>query len=46
MEVVIGFAMVIFTLAVGTAIGVKANKNVRAFNEEEHEIFVGREDKI
>jgi hypothetical protein len=46
MEVVIGFALVIFTLAVGTAIGLKANKNVRLFNEEEHEIFVGRDDKL
>ncbi|WP_169802744.1 hypothetical protein [Neobacillus soli] len=45
MEVVIGFAMVLFTLAVGTAIGIRANKNVRAFKEEEHEIFVGREDQ-
>jgi hypothetical protein len=46
MEVFIGFALVIITLAVGTAIGLKANKNVRTFKEEEHEIFVGREDKI
>ncbi|MEH7505777.1 hypothetical protein V7152_28130 [Neobacillus drentensis] len=45
MEVVIGFALVLVTLAVGTAIGFMANKNVRAFKEEEHEIFVGREDK-
>lgn len=45
-EVFIGFALVIITLVVGTAIGVKANKNVRAFNEEEHEIFVGRDEKI
>ena len=46
MEVLIGFALVIITLAVGTAIGLKANKNVRSFNEDEHEIFVGRDDKI
>jgi hypothetical protein len=46
MEVFIGIALVIITLAVGTAIGLKANKNVRTFKEEEHEIFVGREDKI
>lgn len=45
MEVFLGFAMVIFTLAVGTAIGMRANSKVRAFNEEEHEIFVGRKDK-
>lgn len=45
MEVFIGFALVAITLAVGTAIGVKANRNVRAFKEEEHEIFVGREEK-
>lgn len=43
MGVVIGFAMIIFTLVVGTAIGMKANKNVRSFNDEEHEIFVGNE---
>lgn len=46
MEVLIGFALVIITLAVGTAIGLKANKNVRSFNEDDHEIFVGRDDKI
>ncbi|MGG1678080.1 hypothetical protein ACIFOT_20410 [Neobacillus sp. NRS-1170] len=45
MGVVIGFALVLFTLSVGAAIGVRANKNVRAFNEEEHEIFVGRDNK-
>jgi hypothetical protein len=45
-EVLIGFALVIITLAVGTAIGLKANKNVRSFNEDDHEIFVGRDDKI
>jgi hypothetical protein len=45
MEVLLGFAMVLFTLAVGTAIGMKANRNVRNFNDEEHEIFVGRKDK-
>jgi hypothetical protein len=44
MEVVIGFALVIITLLTGTAIGMHANKNVRAFKEEEHEIFVGRDD--
>ena len=43
MGVVIGFTMIIFTLVVGTAIGMKANKNVRSFNDEEHEIFVGNE---
>jgi hypothetical protein len=45
MEVFLGFAMVILTLAVGTAIGIRANSNVRAFSEEEHEIFVGRKGK-
>ncbi|MEH7332112.1 hypothetical protein V7161_05705 [Neobacillus drentensis] len=45
MGVVIGFALVLLTLAAGTAIGVRANKNVRAFNDGEHEIFVGRDDK-
>ncbi|WP_156431419.1 hypothetical protein [Bacillus sp. FJAT-29814] len=45
MEVVIGFALVIITLLTGTAIGINANRNVRAFKEEEHEIFVGRDDK-
>lgn len=45
MSVFIGFALVIITLAVGTAIGMKANNNVRAFNEDEHEIFVGRDTK-
>lgn len=44
MEVVLGFALVLLTLAVGTSIGVRANKNVRAFKEEEHEIFVGKDD--
>ncbi|MED3561946.1 hypothetical protein [Bacillus xiapuensis] len=43
MEVVVGFAMIVFTLVVGTAIGMKANRNVRSFNDEEHEIFVGNE---
>lgn len=42
MEVFFGFALVLFTLVVGTAIGVRANKNVRAFNDDDHEIFVGR----
>ncbi|MDQ1145631.1 MAG: hypothetical protein ABGX20_23500 [Bacillus sp. (in: firmicutes)] len=46
MEVVIGFALVIITLVVGSAIGLRANKNVRAFNEEEHEIFVGSDEKV
>lgn len=45
MEVFIGFALVLITLVVGTAIGMHANKNVRAFKEEEHEIFVGKDDK-
>jgi hypothetical protein len=45
MEVFIGFALVLLTLGVGTAIGLNANKNVRDFKEEDHEIFVGRDDK-
>ncbi|WP_159433140.1 hypothetical protein [Bacillus massilinigeriensis] len=45
MEVFIGFGLVLFTLIVGTAIGVNANKNVRAFKEEDHEIFVGNHTK-
>ncbi|MEH7109685.1 hypothetical protein [Bacillus sp. JJ1764] len=45
MEVFIGFALVIITLVVGTAIGMNANKNVRTFKEEEHEIFVGKDEK-
>ncbi len=45
MEVLIGFGLVLLTLVVGTAIGMNANKNVRAFKEEEHEIFVGKDDK-
>jgi hypothetical protein len=43
MEVFIGFALVVITLCVGTAIGMNANKNVRAFKEEEHEIFVDKD---
>lgn len=43
MEVFIGFALVVFTLAAGTAIGLHANKNVRAYKEEEHEIFVDKD---
>lgn len=43
MEVMIGFGLIILTLFVGTAIGVTANKNVRNFKEEDHEIFVGNE---
>ncbi|MEH7439635.1 hypothetical protein V7182_19435 [Neobacillus drentensis] len=46
MEVLIGIALVIITLAVGSAIGLRANKNVRAFKEEEHEIFVGSDEKV
>ncbi|MGJ7913007.1 hypothetical protein [Neobacillus sp. LXY-1] len=45
MEVFIGFTLVIITLVVGTAIGMNANKNVRTFKEEEHEIFVGKDEK-
>lgn len=45
MEVLLGFLLIIVTLAVGTGIGVKANNNVRNFNEEEHEIFVGSNGK-
>ncbi|WP_342431746.1 hypothetical protein [Neobacillus sp. FSL H8-0543] len=45
MGVIIGFALVLLTLGVGTAIGLNANKNVRAFKEEDHEIFVGRENE-
>lgn len=41
MEVFIGFGMVLLTLIVGTLIGVNANKNVREFKEDDHEIFVG-----
>lgn len=44
MELFLGVVLVLFTLAVGTAIGMKANSNVRAFNEDEHEIFVGRDE--
>jgi hypothetical protein len=45
METIVGFGLVLVTLVMGTAIGLKANKNVKAFKDEEHEIFVGREDK-
>lgn len=41
MGVIIGFSLIVLILVVGTAIGIKANKNVRSFNEEDHEIFVG-----
>jgi hypothetical protein len=45
MAVSIGFALVVITLVVGTAIGMKANSSVRTFNEDEHEIFVGSDQK-
>jgi hypothetical protein len=45
METIVGFGLVLVTLVMGTAIGLKANKNVKAFKDEDHEIFVGREDK-
>ncbi|WP_187373189.1 hypothetical protein [Bacillus rubiinfantis] len=43
MAVFIGCALVVITLCVGTAIGLHANKNVRSFNEAEHEIFVDKD---
>lgn len=41
----IGFSLIVIILVVGTAIGIKANKNVRSFSEDEHEIFVGEINK-
>ncbi|MDP4161743.1 MAG: hypothetical protein Q8906_10785 [Bacillota bacterium] len=45
MEVFVGIALIILTILVGTAIGLKANKNVRSFKEAEHEIYVGQKMK-
>lgn len=43
MELLLGIALFLLTIFVGTAIGMKANQNVREFKDDEHEIFVGNE---
>lgn len=37
---VVGILLVCLTLTVAIAIGAKANRSVREYNEQEHEMFV------
>jgi hypothetical protein len=38
---VLGLSLIVATCVVAVAIGIIANRNVRSFNEEEHESFLG-----
>lgn len=41
----LGIIIVLLTLAVAIAIGIKANQGVRSFDESNHESFIGAQKK-
>ncbi|MCH1624011.1 hypothetical protein [Fredinandcohnia quinoae] len=43
MGLLIGILLFCLTIVVAVSIGMKANQNVRAYKDDEHEIFVGNE---
>jgi len=43
---VLGILLVLFTLFVAIAIGIKANRSVRNFDETSHEHFLGADQEI